>query len=329
MTANSSLYNAAVAAARRVLGARLRRTGNQNGVPRFNGPCPKCGGHDRFRVAQGDTTVLIQCSRGCDFKVLLDALGLTDHDAAARPVPVAALAPEPKADPRPAAVWDAGAPADDTPGALYLAKVRCVWPTGEALPLAVRWLPRADAQGLGQKLRPQLPKQAAGVLLYRFGSPGEPTTQAIELEAVNANNCRVPFVMQDRNAKRPAAAGSHFSPSCVFRATDSPPACGVHVCEGALDALALVHLQQLGLVDLRDAAVIGVHGASGFKGRLAEWLGAVTLWPDGDPPGRAAAAAFAAGLETIGRAVTIRRQSKDMDVADWALEAAQERTAMQ
>ena len=329
MTTSSPRYHSVVAAARRALGSRLRQTGNQNGVPRFNGPCPRCKGHDRFRVAQGDTTVLIQCSHGCDFRDLLDALGLADHDAAARAVPAAAPTPEPKADPRPTAVWDAGAPADDTPGALYLAEVRCVWPHGEALPLAVRWLPRDDAQGLGQKLRPQLPKQAAGALLYRFGSPGEPTTQAVELEAVDANGSRVPFVLRDRKAKRPAAAGSHFSPSRVFRAKDSPPARGVHVCEGALDALALVHLEHLGHVGLRTAAVVGVHGTSGFKGRLVNWPGRVTLWPDGDPVGRRAAAVFADELEAIGRAVTIRRQAPNHDLADWATEAARERQALQ
>jgi len=329
MTSNSSLYDAAVAAARRALGPRLRQTGNQNGAPRFNGPCPICGGRDRFRVAQGDTAVLVQCSRGCDFKDLLDALGLTDHDAAARGVPAAAPTPapasEPEPDPRPAAVWDAGAPPDDTPGTHYLTRDRYVWPHGKALPSAVRWLPRDAARGLGQELRPQLPQQAAGALLYRYGSPGEPTTQAVELEAVGSTGSRVPFAMGNREAKRPAVAGSHFSPSRVFRAVDNPSARGVHVCEGAVDALALVHLEQLGLVRLRGGAVIGVHGAAGFRGQLTSWPGRVTLWPDADPAGQRAVAVFADELEAIGREVTIRRQVPGHDVADWADEAAGER----
>ena len=68
------------------------------------------------------------------------------------------------------------------------------------------------------------------------------------------------------------------------------PAPGVHVCEGPVDALGLVALEARGLVDLGGSAVIGVAGTSGLQATaVAAWSGPVTIWPDGDGPGRGAA----------------------------------------
>ena len=80
---------------------------------------------------------------------------------------------------------------------------------------------------------------------------------------------------------------------------------------GPVDALGLVALEARGLVDLGGSAVIGVAGTSGLQApAVAAWSGAVTIWLDGDGPGRGAAAVLAAALERDGRGrVTIRETS--------------------
>ena len=54
---------------------------------------------------------------------------------------------------------------------------------------------------------------------------------------------------------------------------------GVHLVEGPLDALALVHLARLGAVELA-GAVFGAQGTPGFTSRACPGRGPVVLWPD-------------------------------------------------
>ena len=82
----------------------------------------------------------------------------------------------------------------------------------------------------------------------------------------------------------------------VVASAGDPDRGGVHLCEGPLDALALVHLARLGAVDLAGAAVIGAAGTSGFTAAaVASWPGPVTLWPDSDAAGSRGGRAVAPG----------------------------------
>ena len=224
-----------------------------------------------------------------------------------------------------AAVWAASVSADRTAGAVYLTG-RGAWPAGERLPASVRWLPATSAACLQPR---RLPSGAAGALCFLFGAPGEADPAAIQCEAVNAGGGRLPF---GDGAKRPTLGG----PGCmaggrrVFVArSGGAEGGGVHLCEGPLDGLALVHLARLGAVDLAGAAVIATAGAGGWTlAAVAGWPGPVTLWVQGDGPGYRAAGRLMVALHRGGRAVRLEVAPAGMDWADVATIELEEREAM-
>ena len=170
----------------------------------------------------------------------------------------------------PGRAWLASDPVDGTPGHAYLV-ARRVWPAGERFPASVRWLPTESARRVG--VRPRVPDGAAGCVVYRFGFPGEADTNAAQLEAVNAHGERVPF---GAAGKRPSVAASAFAGGrSVFHAGGDVDR-GVHLVEGPLDALALVHLARLGAVELA-GAVLGAQGTPGFTASACPGRGPVVL----------------------------------------------------
>ena len=200
---------------------------------------------------------------------------------------------------------------------------RRVWPAGERFPASVRWLPTESARRVG--VRPRVPDGAAGCVVYRFGSPGEADTNAAQLEAVNAHGERVPF---GAAGKRPSVAASAFAGGRrVFHAGGDVDR-GVHLVEGPLDALALVHLARLGAVELA-GAVFGAQGTPGFTASACSGRGPVVLWPDADAAGSRAALRLRLALEATGRRCTVRLAGAGGDVADWAATEADERAAIQ
>ena len=50
---------------------------NLKGPHRLNGPCPRCGGIDRFYATpcDNDLTYIVNCNQGCSFKDINDTLG--------------------------------------------------------------------------------------------------------------------------------------------------------------------------------------------------------------------------------------------------------------
>ena len=48
----------------------LKKTGKNH----YNGPCPKCGGHDRFFISEKNGALLFNCNQGCKFKQLVQVL---------------------------------------------------------------------------------------------------------------------------------------------------------------------------------------------------------------------------------------------------------------
>ena len=331
-------YDEVVSAAQRLLGPRLKPSGMQSGLPRFNGPCPECGGRDRFRVAQGATAVLIQCNGGCDFPTLLVALGLTDLGEAgpatnSRPEPTVAA---PRRNPWLACVWARTTPPDDTPGARYLIDSRTVWLEDRPLPSSVRWLGASAAEELALR-RIDWPKSAAGCLVYRLSAPGEAETWALKVEVVTEDGTPIPF---NRGGKRPNLSRSQTAGGRrTFHAAGDPDR-GIHLVEGPVDALALVTLEALGLVNLGGAAVLGADGVGGFTERACYGRGRVVLYPDGArfserdnrwiPQAEAKAVRLADELERSGRGfVRIVRQRRGRDLADTMRDAVLERRAIQ
>ena len=314
----------------------------RNGRTWRGAPCPSCGGgtRDTAWVGPGTTADFVAgCNGGCDGLEIARAL-----------VPDSAPSPVVRREPRtraarapattsqghqpspelPSAAWRASEPVDDTPGARYLTTTRGVWKAGERFPASVRWLPAESARRVG--VRPQLPIGADGCVVYRFGSPGEADTFAAQLEAVNAHDERVLF---GAAGKRPAVAGSAFaSGRRVFQAGGDVDR-GVHLCEGPIDALALMRLARLGAVELAGGAVSGAQGTPGFTASACPGRGPVTVWRDRDTNGQGqrAAAQLAGELRRTGRRVMIHGAPWDgADLTDWAravVEEREEREAIQ
>jgi len=222
------------------------------------------------------------------------------------------------------AVWRATVAADDSPGWRYLVERRKVWPAGERLPASVRWLPTGAADRTGLRL----PDGAAGCICYLFAGPGEADVWALQYGVVNAAGERL---VSMNGVKRLSVRGSDFgSGRRVVTAWPGDDGAGVHLCEGPIDTLALLHLERLGLVDLAGAAVVGTMGVGLFKpAAVGGWTGPVWLRPDQDRAGALAAVKLGAALERRGRAWDVRRPPMPFkDWAEWCEEAAAEREGM-
>ena len=172
------------------------------------GPCPLCGGEDRFHVRDSGGRAAVGC-RGCidgqssgerakRFGEVLRAVFPARGGGVARlPARVPRTAPAPvnghEAARRAIAgrLWAATMPADDTPARAYLAG-RWVWPPdgiGPSLPASVRWLPRGTA---GRDVAADwydVPKQTAGALVFAYRLPGGDLA-AVELEALLTDGTR-------------------------------------------------------------------------------------------------------------------------------------------
>ena len=305
--------------------AGWRRIGRE-----YHGPCPVSGaGRDCCFASEGRGGAVLLGCRMCGarldseaFRAHLDALvGETARHLAPHATPDRAATQTTSELPERA--WRASRPVDGTPGVLYLT-TRGAWPASERLPVAVRWLTGESARRVN--LHPSLPAGAVGVgaILYRFASPGQANTSAVQLEAVDVHGARVMF---GSAGKRASVAGSAFAGGRrVFHAGGDPDR-AIHLCEGPLDALALIHLARLGVVELDGGAVFAAAGTPGFTAAACPGRGPVTVWPDGDGPGEMAAVKVKRELRRAGRDVAIRLCVGD--VTAWAAEVISEREAIQ
>ena len=114
-------------------------------------------------------------------------------------------------------------------------------------------------------------------------------------------------------------------------APDVTTAAGVNLAEGPLDALALAALWRMGILRsvLGDRPIIGTAGEGGWRSAaVAGWPGPVTLWVQGDGPGRRAAGRIGAALERADREWLLELAPAGMDWADVADVEAAERAAI-
>ena len=176
-----------------------------------------------------------------------------------------------------------------------------------------------------------MPDGAAGCVVYLFAGPGEADTCAAQLEAVDTDGVRVkfyPWRPEDDRAKRPSVSGCTFDGGRrVFRVRGDPDL-AIHVCEGPLDALALVHLERLGLVELHGGAVHGTSGAALFRPAACPGRAPVTVWAQNDPKhhGQHAAVTLRRALRRAGRDVTIRLPPHGFtDWAEWVHAVGEDR----
>ena len=94
----------------------LRKNGSE-----YKGPCPICGGVDRFHIKQGHSQPLIYCRNGCAFPGLAQAVGIEqERPLLPRRVEVVAEMPTPNA--RAVEAW--GLTSAAQPNHLYLVRKR-------------------------------------------------------------------------------------------------------------------------------------------------------------------------------------------------------------
>ena len=299
----------------------------------WHGPCPLGhGGTDTCWFGPGTRAAIRAGCRRCGTRLggTLFARHLRAVTGEAYVPPSAVQPPqpafEPAVDPLPDNVWAATVPlAQAHPGFSYLADERRVIDRIHPVPRSVRWIDRRRAAAV--ECRPQLPAGAAGALVYRYCGPSEPDTRAVQLEAVGFDGRRIAF---PRAGKRPSVLGSWSGRGRrVFVADDGKSGSGCWLVEGPLDALAVVRLGRLGLLDLDDAAVFGAAGVpGGFRPRACWNPGPVTVAPDSDPAGQRAAVALAVELAVAERPYRIHTPGAGTDWSALACIAALEREAI-
>jgi len=151
------------------------------------GPCPRCGGTDRFSVntrksggifncrgcgVKGNVIALVMHADGCSFKQAVERLsGEPVTEARPRPPAVAEMHSDPGAIKRAAAVWDEALPIAGTDGEAYLARrgiglddvpnygglrwhPRCPWETGTTPCVVARYTHATTVEPRGIWRRP-------------------------------------------------------------------------------------------------------------------------------------------------------------------------------
>ena len=303
------------------------------------GPCPLCGGKDRFHVRDADGRALVGC-RGCIdgrlqedrrrqySKLLREVFGNAGDLVTANAFTSRRRSSETRSRTDAARadlalsvarrIWDAGIKADGTPAHRYLVG-RMVWPpngVGPGLPASVRWLARdaapaavPGAQWFG------LPPACAGAILYAFaGADGR--IRSVSLDALDAGGARM-----EKRWRRTfgCKAGALFAVPPIGEST------GVFVlCEGEVSALAAAWLHP-------GARCIATGGTAGManvclSGREHQ-PARIEIESDGDRRGEDAARKARDRLEAAGFVVHVEWRPNG-DVADDLNTQIGERTAI-
>ena len=263
------------------------------------GPCPLCGGEDRFHVRDSGGRAAVGC-RGCidgqpdgeravRFGELLKAVFPARGGAARFPAREARFpARAPRTPPAPGngheaarraiagRLWAVAVPADDTPARTYLAG-RSVWPPdgiGPGLPDDVRWLPRG---AVGRDVAADwygVPEHTAGAIVYAFRQPGGATIRAVGLDALDADGRRPGKRWRRTFGQKKGAA-------FVAGAVGGDP---LVIVEGEVDALASMWLYP-------GAEVWAAGGGAGavLAPAILDTKRRVVIEADPDGPGRVAA----------------------------------------
>lgn len=271
----------------------LQRRGGE-----YVGPCPVCGGNDRFRVnAKGAF-----CRKnGCSLPDLLKAAGLhtggngTGGGHWFDRAQAALQPPDPAPSTLAADLWAACVAADGTPAHAYLWDRR-VWPGPHldgmpALPGTVGWLDAASTVTGWSGL----PGGAAGAVAFRYDTDAA-LAVAVSLEALTASGNRLHERWRRTFGKR---QGGHFVARPLT--TDS-----LVVCEGEVTALACCWLHP-------GAGVWALGGTGGLAAFDSPKGACVLVEVDGDGAG------IKAARDLRKRGVATRQNPAAEDAADvWA-----------
>ena len=283
----------------------LKRTGSGS----FNGPCPLCGGRDRFHVKEGQGRALVGC-RGCldgqhnpaRFGELMRAVWGDDP----RPPPPGNPAP-PRRSTLPYArkLWARSEPVPFDalhPARLWLGGTAGhgpLWRPDVPLPSAVRWIPsrRRDGGSLVAAIAPWVS--------WRLAWPALPVVDGVQLVFIAGDG----MPAKDRKGKPKRSYGELAGGACLIGNPGTDERVGI--VEGVADALAVA--------SRFPCTVAGVMGTPGFRSpeTVAALLDAfqVEIWADQDGPGAEAAAVLREALAGRGVQVMARTVSHGKDPA--------------
>ena len=289
----------------------------------WHGPCPVCGGEDRFWISE----TRLGC-RGCQpgksnpeaFKAIMEALGLTESrdDDGRLPSQETLRAEMTERRHREAAakaqreeegridyacrIWERALDAEGTPAAHYLRLERRVWPPEMPLPASIRWLDRRTFPGGWPRNAPQ---SASGAAVWRY-SDYEGQTSAVGLEALTASGKRAePRWRRTHGIQR----GALFQVAGPGSNDNRQPAM-LHVAEGPLDALACRWLARGPAI-----STCGTSGLASLEAAAVQGYAHVMLHVDGDSAGRVAALQAISRLEASGIRVQATAYRKGEDPA--------------
>ena len=310
---------------------------------KWAGPCPLCGGHDRFYLTKDGGMYCRQCLQDGGnkerFKALLRTLGLAGEAPDGTRGPEAVRTVSGRSRPSPPSPSDSGDHEHVPDGAgLAGALVRSLSGLSDG---ARRWLAfrgldpdRLRAKGW-RSLTPGDNTRLKYLLLeYGFrwresGPPRWPPGTGGPYEAlfipcrgpdgkIAGARFRTSRTWQDwrteNGRKGPKVVGLPSCPAVVYGADSFWPGCRVvHVCEGETDSESLIEAGAA-------APVVGLPGATVWRPlvplltRHRVSIQRVVIWFDGDEAGQAAAARLAKRLDT---AVWTAQLPAGKDVNDW------------
>ena len=262
------------------------------------GPCPRCGGRDRFAIRAGSKTaeVVLFCRKGCSFTALAVALGLNDYQCRLGPKPPRPRPPERTPEPEPS---------------VFIQRVNArtwlhpMYPPVK--PAAEAWANRklgGTGRLYGASIQARLERDGRAVLV----------APVITLDAWERAKVRQPWpavqVLYLDRSGNPTEAALYPGGERLAKRTFGEMGNGMfaswrgpydfkgqaHVVEGVADALVLANV-------LGEPAFAAL-GLARFK-RLIATVGAhfkrLTVWPDADVPDDARATIVRAAANTAAR----------------------------
>lgn len=317
MRASSRFYDAEPTAARlfRALQSTLHKAG-RNG---WAGPCPACGGHNRFHISLRENKPAWGC-RGCydgrtdaekqaARREILKAAGIWQDHPEPWPAPPQ-KPPSPKTPPGgedyAARLWRASNPITAGPNSTprRWAARRHLWRPDHPWPGALRWTPPDGARPGSVTVLLAAPED------WLASWPGLPQPQAVQRIFLDPSGLPVPDRPEARGGTPKRTHGS-ASGSMLLLGNPAPDMDGpARVCEGAADALAIAARYPSPVW----AALTTPDRAPGIPLPPA---GAV-IHADNDAPGQDSAARLCLRIQRAGYPATIALPASGKDAADAA-----------
>ena len=193
------------------------------------------------------------------------------------------------------------------PAARWLAQ-RGLWPPGEPLPEAVRWLPRNRRNFP----RGQPDSPAAGALVMAMRPLDNPAAlpRKVQLVAIDKDGARAGHWPHGGD-KRTYGAGPFYG--LLWRGQMPATACALHLCEGLADGLRILRYAT-------GPALVAVCAGTAYARVDPGGFDSITLWPDADEAGVDAALTAGQRWADLGCTVSVKRLAAGHDPASAPLQ---------